>query len=367
MNHKPAPKYLQLKQEIMTWIQSGKLPEGHVLPSENTIAVQFQLSRHTVRQTFAQLEQEGWIERKHGKGTYVTYPHHHHSVFQKVRTIGMLTTSISDYIFPNIVRGAEAALRNRGYQLLLSSTDNDKDKEREAIHMMSTQAIQGLIIEPTKSAEGNPNYAFFQLLHKKNIPFLMINEKYPELDCPFIKVDDEKGGFLATEYLIQLGHTEIAGFFKTDDLQGLHRLDGFIRAHRLYGLNHESINIVRYTTEQKWTKPYQQAKRMLQRTLKRPTAFVCYNDELAVHLLEIVRQLGVSIPQDLSMIGFDDSALATATEVKLSTLTHPKSELGREAAIMLMDWIEGSNKDFSHQQVIYTPKLMIRESTRSLL
>jgi GntR family transcriptional regulator of arabinose operon len=364
MKEKQQPKYLQLKQEILSWFHTGRLKPNDQMPSENEIADQFQMSRQTVRQTFGELEQEGWLFRVQGKGTFVSNPQEKKA--QAVQMIGVLTTYISDYIFPHIVRGAESALRDKGYRLLLSSTDNDKEKEKECLTMMMSQPLSGLIIEPTKSAEGNPNLSYYLSLDYQKIPYIMINERYPEMDCPFIKVDDEAGGFLAAQHLIQLGHRKIAGFFKTDDLQGVNRLKGFIRAHHQYQIPLLPEMVIDYITEEKQTKPLENAAILLSQQVDRPTGFVCYNDDLAIKLLEVIRRLGMNVPEDLSMVGFDDSSLATATEVKLTTLTHPKTEMGIAAANLLIDMIENKTTERDAIQRVFSPELVIRASTKEL-
>ncbi|WP_379135111.1 GntR family transcriptional regulator [Paenibacillus sp. sgz500958] len=363
MTEKKKPKYMQLKLELLSWIQNGVLKPDDQTPSEHEIAAQFGMSRQTVRQALGELEKEGWLYRLQGKGTFVarqdTRP------LQQSSMVGMMTTHISDYIFPHIVRGAEARLRSGGYSMMLSSTDNDKDKERENLELLLGQPFKGLIIEPTKSAQGNPNLPLYLSLEIHRIPFIMINERYPELHCPCLKLDDEAGGFMAAEHLIELGHREIAGFFKTDDLQGANRLKGFIRAFHKHRLPLGPETITHYTTEQKQTLPYMAALAML-RQPKRPTAFVCYNDELAVLLLEAARQTGLSVPDDLSIIGFDDSSLATATEVKLTSISHPKQEMGVQAANLLIEMMENRSSD-TPKDVIYKPEIVVRGSTKALM
>ncbi|MDQ0338626.1 GntR family transcriptional regulator of arabinose operon [Caldalkalibacillus uzonensis] len=364
MKQKQLPKYLQLKQEILSWIHTGRLKPGDQMPTEHDIADQFGMSRQTVRQTLGVLEQEGWLKRIQGKGTFVSQPL---PIREKKNnhTIGMVTTYISDYIFPHIVRGAEAALRKKGYHLLLASTDNNKTEERASLQKMLEQPLSGLIIEPTKSALGNPNLHYYLSLEQNHIPYIMINARYPELNCPSVEVDDELGTFLGTEHLIQLGHRKIAGFFKTDDVQGVRRLKGFIRAHQTYHIPLHPESVIQYQTEEKWSKPYETALSLLSQPEERPSALVCYNDELAVHLLEAVRKVGLDIPGDLSIVGFDDSPLATATEVKLTTLTHPKEELGSKAAEMLLNMINRQEK-MDAETVVYKPELVVRESTKKI-
>ncbi|PZD93203.1 GntR family transcriptional regulator [Paenibacillus sambharensis] len=361
MGTREMPKYMQLRDEILVSLQAGKWKPNEQMPSEHELAAKYVMSRQTVRQALGELEKDGWLYRLQGKGTFVS-PRTGARPQREVQTVGMITTYISDYIFPHIVRGAEAVLRSRGYGLLLSSTDNDKARETQSLRMMLGQPLSGLIVEPTKSAQGNPNLHEYLNLQDHRVPFLMINERYSDLDCPCLKVDDEAGGFKAAEHLIQLGHRRIAGFFKTDDLQGTNRMKGFVRAHRQYQVPMTPDAVTFYTSEEKEVKPVATAKAMLSRT-DRPTAFVCYNDELALTLLGAVRELGLSVPDDLSMIGFDDSTLAVASEVKLTTLTHPKTEMGAAAAELLLDLIEG-RRTMPAEDILYEPELIIRDSTK---
>lgn len=363
MADKPIPKYMRLKQELMSWIESGQLKPDDKAPSENEIAGRFDMSRQTVRQALGELEKEGLLYRVQGKGTFIARRNLRPMQPPGIM-IGMLTTHISDYIFPHIIQGAEARLREEGYSLLLSSTGNDKEKERENLEQMLRQPLGGLIIEPTRSAQGNPNLQLFLSLDVHHIPYIMINERYPELHCPCLKLDDEAGGFIAAEHLIKLGHRRIAGFFKTDDLQGANRLKGFIRALHKHRLPLEEGTVTNYASEEKHNVPYEAALAML-KSAERPTAFVCYNDELAVLMLEAARQLGLSVPDDLSIVGFDDSPLATATEVKLTTLSHPKEKMGIRAADMLLGMIKGRGP-LSPADIVYKPELVLRGSTRAV-
>lgn len=234
----------------------------------------------------------------------------------------------------------------------------------ESLQLMTSQPLSGLIIEPTKSAEGNPNLAYFLELQEKGIPYLMINEKYRELECACLKVDDEAGGYKAADYLLKQGHTQIAGFFKRDDLQGVNRLKGFLAAHKAAGISASPKRVVTYTTEQKNDLPYQQALLMLAEPEgSRPTAFVCYNDELAVVLMEAVSASGLQVPDDISVIGFDDSSLASASGTKLTTLTHPKTVMGEAAASQLIAMIErGKPAD----DTVYVPELIERDSVAKI-
>lgn len=356
------PKYRQLKAEIMHLLESGEWKAHDRLPSENEFAARFGMSRQTVRQTLGELEQEGWLYRRQGKGTFVA-PRKTAGDPSR-RMVGMLTTYISDYIFPHIVRGAESELRARGYALLLSSTENRKSAERDNLVKLLEQPLAGLIVEPTKSAEGNPNLDLYLSIQARRIPMIMIHARYPELTCPVVRTDDEPGGFMAAEHLIALGHRKIAGFFKTDDLQGTGRLKGFLAAHQRHGLAPSPDLVVSYSTEEKRDKPVRRLLDMM-RSGEPPTAIVCYNDELAVGLLDALRSAGLSVPDDLSMVSFDDSPLATATEVKLTGIRHPKADMGRRAAELLVSMIE-SGQPLPEDDIVFPPELVVRRSTKKV-
>lgn len=371
MEDKHPPKYVQLKNEILSWLDNGTLKPHDKLPSENELAARFGISRQTVRQTLGELERENRLYRRQGKGTFAAP---RPAAEPERRLAGMLTTHISDYIFPHIVRGAEGELRSRGYSLLLASTENRKHAERENLRQLLEQPLAGLIVEPTKSAEGNPNLDLYLSIQTRRIPLIMINARYPELTCPVLRMNDAAGGRMAAEHLITLGHRRIAGFFKTDDLQGAGRLKGFLEAHERHGLAPRPEHVVGYVTEEKRDKPMQQLLDMF-KSDSPPTAVVCYNDELAVGLLEAARIVRLSVPDDVSMVSFDDSMLATATEVKLTSVIHPKAEMGVLAAKLLAGMIEGRERpelpmgvrfDESGNEYVYQPELALRQSTKKV-
>ncbi|WP_046215621.1 GntR family transcriptional regulator [Paenibacillus wulumuqiensis] len=354
-----AAKYRQVRDEILSWIHSSRLLPGSRLPSEHEIAEQFSVSRQTVRQALGELVREGWLNRMQGKGTFVADPVAKPQ--EDNRIVGVITTYISDYIFPQIVQGIETRLRAEGYRLLLASTENDPVKERECLEMMLNQCPAALIVEPTRSGERSANLNYFLTMENREIPYLMINASYEEMDSPCLRMDDEQGGFLAAEHLIELGHRRIAGFFKTDDMQGVRRMRGFVAAHRKYGIPLQPSLIFTYTTEDKHIAPLEQTRQLIRQSEpERATGWVLYNDELAINLLQIVREAGLSVPDDLSMVGFDDSFLATATEVKLTTLSHPKHALGTAAADMILQMMNGAS---SWEEKIHTPELIQRDST----
>ncbi len=190
----------------------------------------------------------------------------------------------------------------------------------------------------------------------------MLHASYEDLEPAFIRMDDEKGGYLAANYLLELGHRRIAGIFKIDDLQGVRRKQGFLSALAEFGVEINQELIGDYVTEQKSYYPYQFTKALLEKELK-PTAILCYNDQNALQVIEAIRDAHLQVPEDLSVIGYDDSHLAVASEIKLTTIKHPKIEMGKQAACLLLDMLSGK---IQKPELVYEPELVIRNSCRSL-
>nr|WP_275980331.1 GntR family transcriptional regulator [Halalkalibacter alkaliphilus] len=366
-------KYNIVKQAIMSKILDGTFQPHQKIYSESELMKQFDVSRHTVRVAIGELVTQGWLYREQGAGTFCVDRSEVETSMNasNQKNIAIITTYISDYIFPSIIRGAESYLSQHGYHVSLFSTNNNHENERKALNKILTQRFDGVIIEPTKSALFNPNINYYLNLERKNIPYIMINAFYDELDPLSITMNDEKGGYIQTKHLIELGHTNIIGFFKTDDIQGNKRMKGFLQAHREHGVFVDPSNIVIYSSEEKATKPVEFLQEKLSVGEDVPTAIVCYNDELAIRLLDVIREKNLQVPEDISIVGFDDSFMANATEVKLTTIQHPKSKMGESAAKMILDIVKavtGSNKKArdTAESIVIDSELIIRDSTKQI-
>ncbi|PKG24824.1 GntR family transcriptional regulator [Niallia nealsonii] len=360
-------KYNMVKEKIKGWITSGQVKPGEKIYSENELMKLLGVSRHTIRQAIGDLVHEGWLYREQGAGTFcsnqiIELPGSS-SAFPTIKNngnIGVITTYISDYIFPSIIKGIESYLTTKGYSLTFACTDNDMDKEKQCLQTMLSSNINGLIVEPTQSSNYNPNINYYLELEQNQIPYLMINQFYSQLTPPHIVVNDEHGGYIATEHLIKLGHKKIIGLFKTDDLQGVNRMKGFIRAYKEFNLPFFPEMVITYSTDEQNSTPLKQLESILS-SRQKPTAIVCYNDQLAIEVINVLKYHSLSIPEDISIVGYDDSFLAQATDIKLTTVAHPKTEMGIDAAKWIIDAIEKRGNPSS--SIVYQPELVIRNSS----
>ncbi|MFZ5967310.1 MAG: GntR family transcriptional regulator [Bacillota bacterium] len=354
------PKYQKLKDYIVETIKSAELTPGDKIYSENELAEKFDISRHTVRQALGELVSEGWLYRVQGKGTYVNRNPDENPKSSK--TIAVVTTYLNDYIFPSIIRGIYSVLSENGYNITLGCTYNQHEKERLCLENLLNQNIAGLIVEPTKSALPNPNIDIYKKLSKLNVPTLFIHGSYKDLEYSYIVEDDEESGYIATKHLIDQGHEQIAAIFKIDDIQGHHRFSGFQKAHLEADLHITDSRILWFGTDDMDVKLNAESAHLHQ-LLSQCTAIVCYNDEIALKMMDALKLKGLQVPEDISLVSFDDSQLASAYDTKLTTVAHPKEKLGEESAKAIINMVERVQDYYDVKMV---PELIVRGSTRKI-
>lgn len=175
------------------------------------------------------LRKEGIVEGRRGSGSYIT-ANVHRRTGKEIR-IAVLLTCVDSYIFPALLRGMEAGLSREGCTLQISVTENAVEKERMLLkEFLRTSSIDGLIAEPVKSGLPNPNLGLYRELKSAGVPVLFVNSFYPEIDIPYVSLNDQKAGYIAARHLAECGHTRIGGIFKADDGQGRRRYAGYMQA-----------------------------------------------------------------------------------------------------------------------------------------
>lgn len=354
-------KYIEIFEFYRDKILNGEMKYSEKLPTEQEIGDMFSVSRHTVRQSILELEKQGYIYREKSKGAFVEK-----LVKEKRRNnkmIIVITTYLSEYIFPFLIKGIDEVLSKNGYDILLLSTNNDKAKESEQLKKLLEYDVVGAIIEPTASALGNTNIEYYEAIARNNIPYLMINAAYDKNEQSYVAIDDEKGGYKICKYLIDLGHKKIAGLFKEDDIQGIERKNGYLRALEENNIEIDNTIIGRFKTfeEEFYIDGF---TRSLLSKEDRPTAIFCYNDKVAMNVIKVVRELGVRIPEDLSVVGYDnDETISAALDCGITTISHPKEELGRKAAEMLLSLINGEKEKVSY---IFEPEIAEKNSVKRI-
>ncbi|MBE5884257.1 MAG: GntR family transcriptional regulator [Lachnospiraceae bacterium] len=354
-------KYQALINCINEQIVAKALRPGDKLPSENELAEQFHISRQTVRKAIGVLEEDGVVCRVKGSGTYLNYYPQENP--EQKNNIAVITTYVESYIFPKTIHGIEKVLSESGYSVQISFTNNTLEKEKSILEdLLARNDVAGVIVEGTKSGLPNPNIHLYRKLIAKKLPVLFINTYYPELDVPHVSLNDVSVAKKAVNYLIQNGHRDIGAILKLDDGQGRQRYLGYLSAMEAAGYPVTDSRMVWIDTDESKQLAYCTDK-ILNR-LEGCTALLCYNDQIAFQLVRILMQNGIKVPEDVSIISIDDSDLARHSEVPITSLTHPKEELGAKAAEVLLQLIAGRKNNATFE---FDTRVMERESVKNVI
>ncbi len=356
-------KYVALMEQMKEEILSGQIRPGDRLPSENQLSREYGLSRHTVRKALAILENEGYVTAEHGRGTFCSERMRHR---KNSRNIAVITTYLSDYIFPRVIQGIDQVLTEQGYSIMLKNTGNSRQKEAQCLEDILTKDVEGVIIEPSKSQILCRNMALYHQLDSYEIPYVFIQGRYPQMrEKPCVLMDDERGGYLAASYLLQLGHRRLVGIFKADDSQGAQRHKGYVRALQEKQIPYDPDLVIWFHTEDRKAKPALILRQMAEEH-REFTAVVCYNDQIALEAYRALTELGLRVPEDVSLTGYDDSFIASSGPLKMTTIAHPHERLGAMAARMLLEEIRGVRPEGENALRLLEPELVVRESCRRL-
>ena len=354
-------KYVDICDDLRRCMLEAKVKPGEKLPSENELSAQYGVSRQTVRKALEILRDEGYIFAEHGRGTYCSELMRH---CKKSKNIAVITTYLSDYIFPRVIQGIDRVLTENGYSILLKITKNSRGMEARCLEELLQKDIDGLIIEPSKSQIMCRHMNLYEMLDFYEIPYVFIQGTYAQMkDKPSIIMDDCRGSYLVTEHLISQGRRDLIGMFKADDTQGQQRHKGYVQALQAAGISYDPDKVVWFYTEDRKSHPYEKMKQLID---EREHLFfdgvVCYNDQIALQVLRAMGEKGVDCPEEIAVTGYDDSYLASTCRVPLTTVTHPQERLGQMAAELLLQLVREGDR-VADRQILIEPELVVRKST----
>ncbi|MFB0921367.1 MAG: GntR family transcriptional regulator [Oscillospiraceae bacterium] len=335
-------KYLQLSNILAEKIRDGVYPVGSNIPTEIELSASYDVSRQTVRQALSVLVGKGLIIKKQGSGNRVVS----NGLSLSRRKIAIIASHTNDYIFPAVLRDIQTVLSQNNYSSQIIATHNKISLEQEALQFVLTQSFAGVLAEGVKTALPNPNLALYQRLKQAGIPLVFFHGGYAELERSVCVTDDNfAGGYQLTRYLISKGHTHIGGIFNCDDLQGKQRYQGYVTALRDAGLPVPDDKLLWFSTEDRYSIIDCQDLSLLINYVRNRlfgcTALVVYNDEIAYHMISILKQAGYSLPDKMAVVSFDNSYYCTLSPVPITSLSHDSEKIGIVAANQLLRVIGG--------------------------
>ncbi|WP_157245280.1 LacI family DNA-binding transcriptional regulator [Nonomuraea typhae] len=271
------------------------------------------------------------------------------------RTVGLVIPDITNPLFPPIVRGIESALEAEGYSGWIVNTDNDPQRERKLIDSLRSRQVEGLIV-----ATARMDHPLLAELHASGVQLVLINRRVEGVDLPCVTADDSSGVSAAVAHLAGLGHTRIAHLAGPQGTStGVARARAFRHAVRDRGLPDDPGLVVECA---RWSEEAgARATRTLLGAQSGVTAIVAGNDLIALGCYDVFGERGLSCPEDVSVVGFNDMPFLDKLRPPLTTVRVPHHDIGVEAARMLLDGIENPGRPA--RSLLMPVSLVVRGST----
>lgn len=359
---KGKPLYRQVEEYLLARISSDQYKPGDVIPPERELCKELDVSRFTVRKAIQELVYKGYLYRVQGNGTFVYSKTVADKQPRQSGGIGVILDYCDKELESKMLNGIEEALQQENYSMIYMSSGNDYQREARNIWQMKDEGVDGLIILP---AEDQKDSTTIFDLKSEGFPFVLVDRRLQDCETDCVMSDNIDGGYRATEHLIKLGHERIAfvknQFTQTSSIED--RIVGYRSALREYSLDFDQHLVFSIDPRMSRTESCE-AFHTFYREFA-PTAVVAVNDYVALDIVQICREKGIAIPDDLSIIGFDNLDVVRHLPVPLTTVAQFPKEIGLCAARLLIDKIKaapGSRERSVIRQVVYPVELVARDS-----
>lgn len=326
------PLYQTIFNDLQTAILTGELPVDSQLPTEKELSHTYKVSRITSKRALTELEQLGLIYRVRGKGSFVksSAPEQMLPSPTKTRRILFLLPYVADLSVGDFTKGLNPVMQDKQMDVMMTTHDFLQNKTaKELIH-----EFDGLIYYAFDTEQ---HLDLLFELSLKEFPVIILDKKIYELPFPTVLSDNFQGGVLATSHLIEQGHSKIAYLFgaQTHPQSVRQRYLGYLEALDKAGLAfHTSLDDKSATFDE-----------LLSYITKyEVTAFVCENDVVAIQTMNFLRQHDYHVPEDFSIIGFDDIQAAALVDPPLTTIAQDFEQLGKLAGEALITWLETNER-----------------------
>lgn len=354
----------------MRGIGSGRYGAGARLPSETRFAAKLGVSRGTLRQALANLRQDGYLEAVPGRGSFVRAAAPKRREARR-RVVGVVVPSVSRPALLDVLTAIEDELHRRAYSMLVGSSGNTAGQEGGRVQRIVDEGVSGLIVHPIDQ----PDARIYERLLREEFPVVLIDRHVVGLAIDAVLPDNLGGAYSAVSHLVERGHRRIA-FVSSDNLTTTsvqERLAGYREALRAHGIEPDpsllftELPAVPQQVEDHHQVTIENAQR-IQRFLRRsprPTAIFALHDRIALSVVEAAASVGLRIPEDLAVVGFDDDPLVQSLAMSLSSVAQPREQIGRMAARLITDRIEGRRTDVA--RIVLPTRLVLRRSSAAVL
>lgn len=270
------------------------------------------------------------------------------------RTLGLIVPDVSNPFFTEVARGVEDAASKRDYAVFLCNSDESATKEERYVNVLIQQQVRGVLITPADMKSDR-----LDIMRDRGIAVALLDREIKGRKQCSVSVDDVHGGQIAIEYLAGLGHKNIAWVCGPESIpQVADRGAGVAKAAKVAGSKIETIRVSLMNA----VNGEEAARKILERDVL-PTAVFCANDLLALGVMRALLASKVRIPEQVSVLGYDNIEFAPSAAVPLSSIAQPSYQMGVTAADLLLNECEDGDSH-EHQQIRFQPQLVERASTR---
>ena len=362
----PIPFYYQIKNDIFKDIERGKYLAGEKLPAERALADKYGVTRMTIRQAIKFLVNQDYLVVRHGSGTYVS-SRKSHAVQGENKVIGVLVPDIQRGIMIDLLRGIEDEAINAGYNTIICNTDNLLDKANVYVNQLLANGVKGAIYVPLQDIENGGrkeevNREIFQKFADNNTPVVFVDHECKTISADLVVSDNFSGGYELAKHLLKLGHRRIAIVYDFEETTVIDRISGYKKALRDHGIAFDP-NLVCKIKEYGFTESFSDLIKMIIDELN-ATAIFAMNDLLAADIYYHTNNLGINIPQDISVVGYDDLPFSALMSTPLTTIHQPLYQMGQECFKLLME--RSNNPKEQIKKVILQSTLVSRKSVADL-
>lgn len=273
---------------------------------------------------------------------------------KKTTTIGVVLPDISSLLFAELVRGIEDIADMYHYDIILSSSDQNRDRELQLLNNLLEKQVDGLLFLGNELTDEHR-----RLFESTSVPIVLVTSTDPKHKIPSVCIDQEQAAYDAVEFLINKGHKRIA-FLNTSYRNQFSRFryNGYVRALQAHNIPFDEDYVIEI-------KPVYEAAHSTATNLLKlsnaPTAFSTFNDEIAIGVIHAVQDQGLRVPDDIEVIGFNNTRFAQMVRPMLTTVVQPIYDIGAVSMRLLTKLI---NNEETHTEVVLPHRIEIRQSTK---
>lgn len=340
----PIPQYYQLQTWLIEQIEQGVYQPNDKIPTEEEFGKMTGLARATIRHAIQNLVQYGYLTRKRRLGTFV--------IKRKQKTdekplIGILLPDIRKGYAPELARGVEDEAIKTKHSIILGNTDDLSEKASYHVERFLENGVQGVVFIPTADSD-DKNKQIIDKITDHDIPVVLADRTIPNLEIDFVTTNNFEGAYQLNQYLIKNGHTKIATILSTRFSTERQRFEGYKKALSDNNISIDPSIIIAnmgpYVKED-----YVKAITELLKKYERFSAIFTGNDRIAYRIYSVAETMGIRIPEDISITGYDDLVFKRSHPMELTTMHQPIHEMGHVSMKLLLSRIRGDSSEVTQR------------------